>query len=41
MTTFGISQEPIVEISEFLIDENKNFIDDKCIMVVTRLSDNY
>ena len=29
------------EISEFLIDENKNFIDDKCIMIVTRLSDNY
>ncbi len=29
------------EISEFLIAENKNFIDDKCIMVVTRLSDNY
>ena len=29
------------EISEFLIDQNKNFIDDKCIMVVTRLSDNY
>ena len=29
------------KISEFLIDENKNFIDDKCIMVVTRLSDNY
>ena len=29
------------KISEFLIDENKNFIDDKCIMVVTRLSGNY
>jgi predicted CoA-binding protein len=29
------------EISEFLKKENKNFIEDKCIMVVTRLSDNY
>ena len=29
------------EISEFLKKQNKNFIDDKCIMVVTRLSSNY
>ena len=30
-----------IEISEFLNTKNKNFIDDKCIMVVTRLVDNY
>ena len=30
-----------VEISNFLENNKKNFIDDKCIMVVTRLSANY
>ena len=30
-----------LEISEFLNTKDKNFIDDKCIMVVTRLVDNY
>jgi len=30
-----------VEISNFLENNKKNFIDDKCIMVVTRLSTNY
>jgi len=29
------------EISEFLKINKKNYIDDKCIMVVTRLSSNY
>ena len=29
------------EISEFLKIHKKNYIDDKCIMVVTRLSSNY
>ena len=29
------------EISEYLHSEKKSFIDDKCIMVVTRLVDNY
>ena len=29
------------EISNFLESNKKNFIDDKCIMVVTRLSANY
>ena len=29
------------EISNFLKSNKKNFIDDKCIMVVTRLSANY
>tara|TARA_Y100001970_G_scaffold2915_1_gene3422 strand:- start:2018 stop:2410 length:393 start_codon:yes stop_codon:yes gene_type:complete len=29
------------EISTFLHSKEKNFIDDKCIMVVTRLSSNY
>ena len=29
------------EISTFLHSQEKNFIDDKCIMVVTRLSSNY
>ena len=29
------------EISTFLQSKEKNFIDDKCIMVVTRLSSNY
>ena len=29
------------EISEFLKIKKKNYIDDKCIMVVTRLSSNY
>ena len=28
-------------IADFLAQENKDFIDDKCIMVVTRLSTNY
>ena len=30
-----------IEISNFLASNKKNFIDDKCIMVVTRLSANY
>ena len=30
-----------IEISNFLESNKKNFIDDKCIMVVTRLSANY
>ncbi len=30
-----------IEISNFLESNKKNFIDDKCIMVVTRLSVNY
>ena len=30
-----------VEISNFLENNKKNFIDDKCIMVVTRLSADY
>ena len=29
------------EISLYLESNNKNYIDDKCIMVVTRLADNY
>tara|TARA_B100000676_G_scaffold23609_1_gene21032 strand:+ start:768 stop:1160 length:393 start_codon:yes stop_codon:yes gene_type:complete len=29
------------EISSYLESNNKNFIDDKCIMVVTRLANNY
>ena len=29
------------EISSYLYLNSKNYIDDKCIMVVTRLSDNY
>jgi len=29
------------DVSNMLTQENKDFIDDKCIMVVTRLSDNY
>ena len=29
------------EISEFLKINKKNYIDDKCIMIVTRLSSNY
>ena len=29
------------EISNFLKSENKNYIDDKCIMVVAVLIDNY
>ena len=29
------------EISSYLKSNNKNFIDDKCIMVVTRLANNY
>ena len=29
------------EISSYLKSKNKNFIDDKCIMVVARLQDNY
>ena len=30
-----------LEISEYLDSKKKNYIDDKCIMVVTRLVDNY
>ena len=30
-----------LEITKFLDTKEKNFIDDKCIMVVTRLVDNY
>ena len=30
-----------LEISEYLDSKKKNYIDDKCIMVVTRLIDNY
>ena len=30
-----------IEISNFLESNKKNFIDDKCIMVVTKLSANY
>ena len=29
------------DISSYLTQNNKNFIDDKCIMVVTRLSEHY
>jgi predicted CoA-binding protein len=29
------------EISSYLESNSKNYIDDKCIMVVTRLADNY
>ena len=29
------------EISSYLESNNKNFIDDKCIMVITRLANNY
>ena len=29
------------KISNYLKSKNRNFIDDKCIMVVTRLQDNY
>ena len=29
------------EISSYLVKNDKNFIDDKCIMVVTRLSEHY
>ena len=29
------------EISTYLESNNKNYIDDKCIMVVTRLADKY
>ena len=29
------------EVSSYLKSKNKNFIDDKCIMVVARLQDNY
>ena len=30
-----------VEISKYLDSKNKNYIDDKCIMVVSKLIDNY
>ena len=30
-----------LEISEYLDSKKKNYIDDKCIMVVTKLVDNY
>ena len=29
------------EISNYLKSQNKNYIDDKCIMVVARLQNNY
>ena len=29
------------KISTYLNENNKNFVDDKCIMVVTRLSEHY